>query len=713
MSLARFIRLLIVIPLLAAGLPPQRAGAAPGWVPAAPMQVARADHSAVLLPDGEVLVVGGNTSAEAAMSAERYDPAGNRWRPAVAPQTVVGAPAAALLTDGRVLIYGATGGIGSPGAVERYDPATDAWTPGAAPPLPTGGTLTALTDGRALVVADGRAAVYNPAADSWTATRPLGTRAGGDLHAATLLHDGRVLVTGGLRGDCIKTRCINTTAERYDPATNSWTTVAPMHQSRANHRALALPSGQVLVVGSYGDSRTPERYDPASDTWADTGQLPAGFITGGQTLTALPDGRALLVVATVDSGGQPVSTALVYDPATDGWQPVAAPNIPRAHHTATLLRDGRVLVAGGDSGGASAELYGEASSAGSCFAETGHCLAGSFLAYWEAHGGLAQFGFPLTGERWEVLSDGKPYTVQYFERARFEHHPENAGTPYEVLLGQFGRTLYLLDPSRHRPNAAPPLPGATYFEETGHNLGGRFLAYWQDNGGLAQFGFPLSEEIRERLEDGDEYTVQYFERARLEYHPENAAPYDVLLGQFGRRILAAQAPVGQLPYPVIARFAPVYAANEGIRARLNAPLGPGARVGGATLPFQRGWMLYRADTRTIYVLASEADGGSIPVGAALTFPDTWDESQPPGGGPGPGNLVEPSRGFGKVWREHPEVRERLGYATAPSEQGQTLTLQDFGGGVVLDAPEQGGYGPRGLTYIVYTNGRYEVHYYGV
>ncbi len=82
-----------------------------------------------------------------------------------------------------------------------------------------------------------------------------------------------------------------------------------------------------------------------------------------------------------------------------------------------------------------------------------------------------------------------------------------------------------------------PQPGATHFRETGHNLGGRFRQFWQQNGGLAIFGYPISEEFTETLEDGNPYLVQYFERVRLEYHPENPAPYDVLLGQFGYLIL--------------------------------------------------------------------------------------------------------------------------------------------------------------------------------
>jgi len=71
-------------------------------------------------------------------------------------------------------------------------------------------------------------------------------------------------------------------------------------------------------------------------------------------------------------------------------------------------------------------------------------------------------------------------------------------------------------------------------------LSGSFLNYWQANGGLAQFGYPISEEFSERLEDGKSYVVQYFERARFEHHPENQPPSDLLLGQFGRRILGGR-----------------------------------------------------------------------------------------------------------------------------------------------------------------------------
>jgi hypothetical protein len=167
---------------------------------------------------------------------------------------------------------------------------------------------------------------------------------------------------------------------------------------------------------------------------------------------------------------------------------------------------------------------------GQTFPETGKCVNEPFLSYWKAHGGLAINGYPISDQFTEKLEDGKSYTVQYFERVRMELHPENQ-PPFNVLLGQFGRRIHPADP------AVAPKPGARFFPETGHNLGGGFLTYWNANGGLAQFGFPISEEFPEKLEDGKSYTVQYFERARFEFHPENQPPYNVLLGQFGRRIL--------------------------------------------------------------------------------------------------------------------------------------------------------------------------------
>jgi hypothetical protein len=206
-----------------------------------------------------------------------------------------------------------------------------------------------------------------------------------------------------------------------------------------------------------------------------------------------------------------------------------------------------------------------------CFPETGKCVQGRLLDYWQEHGGLAINGYPISDELVETLEDGRQYTVQYFERSRLENHPENAW-PYDVLLGQFGRRIHPDDP------AAAPGQGATYFAETGHNLAGRFLGYWRANGGLAEFGYPISEEFVETLEDGREYTVQYFERARFEYHPEVADPrYQVLLGQFGRRIFGERGGTERLVPPAqpAQRVQPAPPSQRGQPAR---PVGSGRQL---------------------------------------------------------------------------------------------------------------------------------------
>jgi hypothetical protein len=185
---------------------------------------------------------------------------------------------------------------------------------------------------------------------------------------------------------------------------------------------------------------------------------------------------------------------------------------------------------------------GRAQGGGRFYRETGHTLAAPFVAYFDAHGGLPIYGYPLT----EAEMEGG-YLVQYLERARLEAHPEHAGTPYAVQLGLLGVTLTA---GRNFPPApaaeAPTGPDRRYFPETRHTLRGPFLAYWQAHGGLAQFGYPLSEEVAERNPaDGKTYTVQYFERNRFEYHPENRPPYDVLLGLLGRDALARRVTMGE------------------------------------------------------------------------------------------------------------------------------------------------------------------------
>jgi len=169
------------------------------------------------------------------------------------------------------------------------------------------------------------------------------------------------------------------------------------------------------------------------------------------------------------------------------------------------------------------------------FPQTGKTISGLFLNYWNEHGGLAQQGYPISDELQELSpSDGKTYTVQYFERAVFEAHPENQ-TPYNVLLSLLGDSSY----ARKYPTGAPgqtpnTSAGSVLFNETNKRLGGVFRDYWNSHGGLAQQGYPISDEFTEKSDiDGKTYKVQYFERAVFEYHPENQAPNNVLLSLLG------------------------------------------------------------------------------------------------------------------------------------------------------------------------------------
>ena len=181
------------------------------------------------------------------------------------------------------------------------------------------------------------------------------------------------------------------------------------------------------------------------------------------------------------------------------------------------------------------------------FPQTGKTVQGAFMRYWSSNGGLAQFGYPISGEMQEASdTDGKTYTVQYFERAVFELHPE-IRAPHHVLLTLLGSMQY----AARYPNGAPgqvpnAAPGSMHFAETGKRIGGMFLEYWKSNGGLPRQGYPISEEFREvSAVDGKTYTVQYFERAVFEYHPENRPPYQVLLSPLGTLRYSARHGTGQ------------------------------------------------------------------------------------------------------------------------------------------------------------------------
>ena len=171
------------------------------------------------------------------------------------------------------------------------------------------------------------------------------------------------------------------------------------------------------------------------------------------------------------------------------------------------------------------------------FAETQHNMCGDFQSYWNTYGGLAIFGFPIT----EPFQENG-VTTQYFERARFESHPGTDAAHFNVLLGLLGDEV-----TAGRQAEAPfvattanPSADCTFYAATGHNLCGGFQAYWNKYGGLAVYGYPISEEFQEKnLDTGQTYTVQYFERGRFEWHPgEWPERFDVELGRLGSQVFS-------------------------------------------------------------------------------------------------------------------------------------------------------------------------------
>ncbi|MBF6613383.1 MAG: glycosyltransferase family 39 protein [Chloroflexi bacterium] len=175
----------------------------------------------------------------------------------------------------------------------------------------------------------------------------------------------------------------------------------------------------------------------------------------------------------------------------------------------------------------------------SYFLQSGHTLGGGFRTFWQQHGGVDKLGYPISEEMQQVNPlDGQTRTVQYFERAVLEYHPEYAGTPNVVMLAPVG--LWITK-GWSLPRVQPFASSAdnAYFPQTGHGVKQAFLRYWQQQGGVALFGYPISEEMPEiSPADGKVYTVQYFERARLEWHPTDAGtPQEVQLGLIGKQAL--------------------------------------------------------------------------------------------------------------------------------------------------------------------------------
>ncbi|HEX7102059.1 MAG TPA: glycoside hydrolase family 3 N-terminal domain-containing protein [Nitrolancea sp.] len=246
----------------------------------------------------------------------------------------------------------------------------------------------------------------------------------------------------------------------------------------------------------------------------EAGSLGAFGNNGQRAVKAVQAGMDLILCSARDvSQGEAVTTALAN--ALDGGQ------INRTEFDAALQRI--------------STLRNGSSPSTRFFPETGHTLGGGFLAYWNKYGGLPVFGYPIT-EEYTDASTG--FVTQYLERARFEWHPGAWPERFDVELGLLGVELaqkeHLNGTTPFQPIQASDDANCTFYEPTGHRLCFGFRDFWQSNGGLAIYGYPISEEFRDAVTG---FTVQYFERQRLEYHPENPPEWQVEGGLLGRQLL--------------------------------------------------------------------------------------------------------------------------------------------------------------------------------
>ncbi len=321
-----------------------------------------------MLPNGKVLFTGGISDylvgyGSPYLGAELYDPASGNWTKTPDTLTTHALHTATLLTNGKVLVVGAdSSGVNT--QAELYDPASNTWT--ATGSLTTGRqshTATLLANGKLLVVGGSgssaqlaSAELYDPVAGTWSAAGSLATAR--RLHAATLLPNGKVLVSGGQETSTLAS------AELYDPGTNSWSVTGAMAAARVSHQAVLLPSGKVLTAGGYvmmGPGRvmltSAEIYNPGTGTWSATVSMAnqrsdatATLLPGGAVMFAGGMGTYAIVTASVE----------VFTSASPAWSSTGAMATARIYHTGTLLPNGKVLAAGGSSSGSyltSVELY--------------------------------------------------------------------------------------------------------------------------------------------------------------------------------------------------------------------------------------------------------------------------------------------------------------------------------------------------------------------
>ncbi len=363
--------------------PAANAGAG-AWTVGPSIQTPRTRHSVHLLQDGRVLVLGGyNDDDDYLNSVEIFDPTANAgagaWSSGPAMGTARYFHSSTLLSDGRVLVVGGTQG---PTSVEIFSPTANggngSWTIG--PDVSfnrTRHTATLLADGRVLVVGgnDPEVEIFNPSANgglgAWT-QGPDATLAR-KWHTASRLPDGRVLVAFGEESGLLNS------AEIFNPAANSgagaWVSTAEAARARRYNAATVLLDGRVLISGGRGASgdilASVEIFDSAQNNgvgdWL-SGGLSSEFSPERHTATLLDDGRVLVAGG---YNGNALSAVEIYNPCGNGgrgvWSSGPSLGTGRLSHSATKLQDSRVLVAGGESTGpvlSSVEIFDPAANSG-------------------------------------------------------------------------------------------------------------------------------------------------------------------------------------------------------------------------------------------------------------------------------------------------------------------------------------------------------------
>ena len=333
------------------------------------MTTPRFFHTATLLPNGKVLIVGGSTGCDATCrpvaSAELYDPAIGTFTPAGS-LTAAYITGAVLLPDGRVLIAGAdiTHTVSS---LELYDPSSGTFIPAGKPATLTGGvSTTLLNDGRVLLSGTvGTFPPYVPGAELYDPTAgtstPVANWPGYDVWSPLALNDGTVFLLSNDSDPEIYDAAAGTFRPLSSPYSGIAGSISHYYPARS---AILLLNGTVLFTGDnffFGNDSRAEFYDPATGTFTATGSLSTG--RNYHSAALLPDGT-VLVAGGVNSN-RPLANAEIYDPATSRFSATGNLTSVRYAQTATLLNSGQLLLTGGSatpisassSAIASAELY--------------------------------------------------------------------------------------------------------------------------------------------------------------------------------------------------------------------------------------------------------------------------------------------------------------------------------------------------------------------